>query len=109
MCEKEQITYKFQSVLVKLFHLIYHFSYGNYDQKNQFGYGYADEYSHDELLEKQGGPTPADFIPFVASLSLPLTAALVTFVAIVSVSAAFLLFPETIEIDVNSRHGVLKI
>ena len=96
-------------MLVKVFHLIYHFSYGTYDQKNQFGYGYADEYSHDELLEKQGGPTPADFIPFVASLSLPLTAALVTFVAIVSVSAAFLLFPETIEIDVNSRHGVLKI
>ena len=67
------------------------------------GYRY-DQYSNDELVEKQGGgPTPADFIPFIASFSLPLTAALITFVAIVLVSAAFLLFPQTIEIDPNSR------
>jgi len=74
--------------------------YQNYDPKYQLGYD--DQYSQDELQEKQG-VTPADFIPFVASLTLPLASALATFVAIIAVSAAFLLFPETIEIDVNSR------
>jgi len=78
--------------------------YKNYQDPNyQLGYRYSD-YSDDELVEKQGGgPTPADFIPFIASFSLPLTAALITFVSIIVVSAAFLLFPETIEIDVDSR------
>jgi len=79
--------------------------YQNYQDPNyQLGYRFSD-YADDELVEKQGGggPTPADFIPFIASFSLPLTAALVTFVAIITVSAAFLLFPETIEIDVDSR------
>merc|ERR1719435_394505 len=58
------------------------------------------------LLEKQtgiGGPTFADFIPFIASFSLPLGAAVITFIALVSVVAAFLLFPQTIEIETNSR------
>ena len=104
----------------------------------QFGYDYENE-----LLEKQGtGPTAADFIPFFTSFSLPLSAAVATFIAIMvvrkprtlppfmdrsrlflrrmnpslitdmddplkepplQVSAAFLLFPQEIEIDVNSR------
>ena len=113
--------------------------YCSYQDPNyQLGYRFSD-YADDELVEKQGGggPTPADFIPFIASFSLPLTAALITFVAIITVyiwelrirnllispkarmrrsgdegiviivflkvSAAFLLFPETIEIDVDSR------
>ena len=55
------------------------------DPNYQLGYRFSD-YSDDELVEKQGGgPTPADFIPFIASLGLPLTAALVTFVAIIGV------------------------
>ena len=60
--------------------------YSSYQDPNyQLGYRFSD-YSDDELVEKQGGgPTPADFIPFIASLSLPLTAALVTFVAIIVV------------------------
>ena len=49
----------------------------------QFGYDYS---SGPELVEKQGtGPTPADFIPFFASFSLPLSAALATFLAIIVV------------------------
>ena len=77
--------------------------YGQYDPSiGPLGYRY-DQYSDDELIEKQGGPTPADFIPFIASFSLPLTAALITFTLIILVSAAFLLFPQTIEIDPNSR------
>ena len=49
----------------------------------QFGYDYN---SDNELVEKQGtGPTPADFIPFFASFSLPLSAALATFIAIMVV------------------------
>ena len=61
----------------------HYFSYQ--DPNYQLGYRYSD-YSDDELVEKQGGgPTPADFIPFIASFSLPLTAALVTFVAIITV------------------------
>ena len=72
----------------------------SYDTAYQhFGYDYENE-----LVEKQGtGPTAADFIPFFASFSLPLSAALATFIAIIVVSAAFLLFPQEIEIDVNSR------
>ena len=59
--------------------------YSSYQDPNyQLGYRFSD-YSDDELVEKQGGPTPADFIPFFASLTLPLTAALVTFVAIIVV------------------------
>ncbi len=56
------------------------------DPNYQLGYRFSD-YADDELVEKQGGggPTPADFIPFIASFSLPLTAALVTFVAIITV------------------------
>ena len=62
---------------------LHYFSYQ--DPNYQLGYRYSD-YSDDELVEKQaGGPTPADFIPFIASLSLPLTAALVTFVSIILV------------------------
>ena len=47
----------------------------------QFGYDYENE-----LLEKQGtGPTAADFIPFFASFSLPLSVAVATFIAIMVV------------------------
>ena len=101
--------------------------YGQYDPKYAEAYGYPYDYSDSgELLEKQtgtgtgiGGPTAADFIPFIASFSLPLGAAVITFLALVSVSvslynfqtikmssqvaAAFLLFPQTVEIDTNSR------
>ena len=55
----------------------------SYDTAYQhFGYDYS---SDNELVEKQGGPTPADFIPFFASFSLPLSAALATFIAILVV------------------------
>ena len=56
----------------------------SYDTAYQpFGYDYN---SDNELVEKQGtGPTPADFIPFFASFSLPLSAALATFIAIMVV------------------------
>jgi len=85
--------------------------YGQYDPKYAEAYGYPYDYSDSgELLEKQtgtgtgiGGPTAADFIPFIASFSLPLGAAVITFLALVSVAAAFLLFPQTVEIDTNSR------
>ena len=58
-------------------------SYGQYEPGYELGYRYP---GLDQLEEKQGGPTPADFIPFVASFSLPLTAAFLTFVAIVLVT-----------------------
>jgi len=81
--------------------------YGQYDPKYAEAYGYPYDYSDSgELEEKQtgiGGPTFADFIPFIASFSLPLGAAVITFLALVSVAAAFLLFPQTVEIDTNSR------
>ena len=55
----------------------------SYDTAYQhFGYDYSNE---NELVEKQGGPTAADFIPFFASFSLPLSAALATFIAIIVV------------------------
>jgi len=79
----------------------YNNNYGYSDPYSQFGYRY--DYSEDDGLEERQGPTAADFIPFIASFSLPLTTAFITFVALVVVSAAFLLFPETIEIDHNSR------
>ena len=57
----------------------------SYDPAYQFGYPY-DYTSEDELAEKQGtGPTALDFVPFFASFSLPLTAALATFIAIIVV------------------------
>ena len=49
----------------------------------QFGYDYSS--GETTAQEKQGGPTPADFIPFFASFSLPLSAALATFIAIMVV------------------------
>lgn len=57
----------------------------SYDTAYQhFGYDYQNE-----LVEKQGtGPTAADFIPFFASFSLPLSAALATFIAIIVVMIA---------------------
>ena len=59
----------------------------SYDPGYQFGYRY-DYSSGEELVEKQGtGPTAGDFIPFFASFSLPLTAALATFVAILVVGS----------------------
>merc|ERR1712203_656035 len=57
------------------------------------------------ISEKQGIPgipNPAAFIPFFASFSLPLGAAVATFMAIVAVSAAFFLFPSEVEVEVNS-------
>ena len=65
--------------------------YGQYDPKYAEAYGYPYDYSDgDELAEKQTGtgtgPTAADFIPFIASFSLPLGAAVITFLALVSVS-----------------------
>ena len=56
----------------------------SYDTAYQhFAYDYSNE---NELVEKQGtGPTAADFIPFFASFSLPLSAALATFIAILVV------------------------
>jgi len=80
--------------------------YGQYDPKYAEAFGYPYDYSDSELEEKQtgiGGPTAADFIPFIASFSLPLGAAVITFLALVAVAAAFLLFPQTIEIDTNAR------
>jgi len=86
----------------------YDAQYGQYDPKYAEAYGYPYDYSDSgELVEKQttgiGGPTFADFIPFIASFSLPLGAAVMTFLALVSVAAAFLLFPQEIEIETNSR------
>jgi len=82
-------------------------AYGQYDPKYADAYGYPYDYSNSELSEKQTGtgtgPTAADFIPFIASFSLPLGAAVITFLALVSVAAAFLLFPQTVEIDTNAR------
>ena len=64
----------------------------SYDTAYQhFGY----DYDH-ELVEKQGtGPTAADFIPFFASFSLPLSAAVATFIAIIVVT-----LPQTDPTDV---------
>jgi len=81
-------------------------AYGQYDPKYADAYGYSYDYSTSELSEKQQigtGPTAADFIPFLASFSLPLGAAVITFLALVTVAAAFLLFPQTVEIDTQSR------
>jgi len=83
-------------------------AYGQYDPKYAEAYGYPYDYSDSgELAEKQTatgtGPTALDFVPFLASFSLPLGAAVITFLALVSVAAAFLLFPQTVEIDTNSR------
>ena len=63
-------------------------AYGQYDPKYAEAYGYPYDYSDSsELAEKQTGtgPTAADFIPFIASFSLPLGAAVITFLALVSV------------------------
>ena len=43
----------------------------------------------DSVSDKQGITNPAAFIPFIASLSLPLGAAVITFAALVSVSILF--------------------
>lgn len=89
-------------------------AYGNinYDPAASTAYGYSYDYPQDQLNEldeisdKQGlnnGITnPLAFVPFLASLSLPLGAAILTFLAIVGVSAAFFLFPSVVEVDVNS-------
>ena len=59
------------------------------DQYSQYSAAYPGLQSGgytDALVEKQGtGPTPADFFPFLASFSLPLGSAIITFVALVSV------------------------
>ena len=69
----------------------YDAQYGQYDPKYAEAYGYPYDYSDSgELVEKQttgiGGPTFADFIPFIASFSLPLGAAVITFLALISVN-----------------------
>ena len=64
------------------------------DQYSQYSAAYPGLQSGgytDALVEKQGtGPTPADFFPFLASFSLPLGSAIITFVALVSVRNNFL-------------------
>jgi len=84
-------------------------AYGNvnYDPAYNNYYDYSLEQSNevDDISEKQGIPgipNPAAFIPFFASFSLPLGAAVATFMAIVAVSAAFFLFPSEVEVEVNS-------
>jgi len=78
-------------------------------------YGYSYDYPQDQLNElddisdKQGIITaPIAFLPFLASFSLPLGAAIATFLGIVGVSAVFFLFPQTVQVDVNSTAGGTK-
>lgn len=91
-------------------------AYGNanYDPAGLTAYGYSYDYPLDQenevdgIADKQdgGGPfsgfSPLAFAPFALSFTLPLGAAIVTFISIISVSAMFLLFPQTVEVDVNS-------
>merc|ERR1712113_55007 len=82
-------------------------AYGNvnYDPtaySNYYDYSLEQSNEVDDIAEKQGIPNPAAFIPFFASFSLPLGAAVATFMAIVAVSAAFFLFPSEVEVEVNS-------
>jgi len=77
---------------------------GYYDPASSYSnyYDYSLEQNEiDEASDKQGIPNPAAFIPFFASFSLPLGAAILTFSAIVIVSAAFFLFPSEVEVEVN--------
>jgi len=92
-------------------------AYGNvnYDPSaysNYYDYSLEQSNEVDDIAEKQGIPgipNPAAFIPFFASFSLPLGAAVATFMAIVAVSAAFFLFPSEVEVEVNStRNGSVR-
>jgi len=88
-------------------------AYGNvnYDPtaySNYYDYSLEQSNEVDDIADKQGIagiPNPAAFIPFFASFSLPLGAAVATFMAIVAVSAAFFLFPSEVEVEVNSTRN----
>jgi len=91
-------------------------AYGNvnYDPSaysNYYDYSLEQSNEVDDISEKQGipgVPNPAAFIPFFASFSLPLGAAVATFMAIVAVSAAFFLFPSEVEVEVNGTGGTVR-
>jgi len=84
-------------------------AYGNaaYDPASATAYGYSYDYpldqanEVDEAADKQAITAPLAFLPFFASFTLPLGAAISTFMTIIGVSAMFLLFPQTVEVEVN--------